>query len=523
MAESTTMAKDAAPPAGTDEKPANGKPRGGLRISMEDRSALRTSLFGHGDQKAHVFRFWMLLTLSMVIATMGLTTNSAAVVIGAMLVAPLMAPILATAAGIAMGSVKLSLRSARTVALASLFGFGLAAFLSLMVPGDSLTEEVLSRTSPDLRDLVVAIAAGIAGAYATARRDTSAALPGVAVAVALVPPLGAIGVAFEAGRNDLAEGAALLYVTNLLAITASGVAVFLILGLGPRNLSAFRKMWTRFGATAALVVVVALGFLLFGQSRVIAKRNDRQTTADAEVRKWLAESPNLEIDKVQIDGTVITVDLTGADEPPRIDPLVAALNGELGEVEVKVRWSQRTQRSSNEPVDPAAATLAAVSGIADEWLSATPRNSITDVTIGDDTAVVYVAGPDTPPQSSRLVDLLETNGISLGVEVLYTQQRELSDDELRIQDRENEIKNISAGWATSIDRNLEVESVEVTGKDVVIVLAGPLVSADPADLQQLLRDQVDPELNLTARLSVRVPLDTTTTSPPAAPTTAAGP
>ncbi len=503
--------------AGSDTQEDLTKPKNGVRLSMEDRSYIRSSLFGHGDQRKHVFRFWMLLTLSLVIATMGLTTNSAAVVIGAMLLAPLMAPILATAAGIAMGSAKLTFKAARTVVAASLYGFGLSAVLSLLVPGDSLTPEVLSRTSPDLRDLVVAIAAGIAGAYATARRDTSAALPGVAVAVALVPPLAALGVAFEAGRYDLAEGAALLYVTNLLAITASGVAVFLILGLGPRNLNAFRRMWTRFGAASALVVVIGLGFLLFGQSRVIAERNTRQTVAENEIEKWLINSPNLEIDEVRIDGPVITVDLTGSDEPPRIDPLVASLNGELGDVEVRVRWSQRTQRSSSERVDPADLTLAAVETVAAEWISSTPRNTITAVRIDDDTAVVFVEGPDTPPQSARLADLLDAAGVPLGVEVLYTQQRELSDEEIRLQDREIEIGNIAAEWAATIDPNLDVLSVEVTGKAAAVTLAGPLVSADPAELEALLRAEVDPDLGVSAQLVIRVPLETTTTAAPTIP------
>jgi uncharacterized hydrophobic protein (TIGR00271 family) len=480
--------------------------KNGLRISMEERSALRSSLFGHGDQQGHTLRFWMLLTLSLVIATMGLTTNASAVVIGAMLIAPLMAPILATAAGIAMGSAKLSFRWARTVVFASVFGFLLSAGLSLLVPGNSLTDEVLSRTAPDLRDLVVAIAAGIAGAYATAKTDTSAALPGVAVAVALVPPLGAIGVAFEANRMDLAEGAALLYATNLLAITASGVAVFLILGLGPRNLNAFRRMWTRFGAASAAVVVIALAVLLFGQSRVIADRNNRQTTAEAEVQTWLADSPNLEIDEVRIDGRVITVDLTGSDEPPRLDPLVASLNDELGDVEVKVRWSQRTQRSSTEKADPADLTLSAVRTVAEEWISSTPRNTLSAVRLENDTAVVEVIGPDTPPQSARLVDLLDAAGVPVAVEVLYTQQRELSDDELRLQAREIEIRQITAEWAADIDPDLDVVSVEVNASRAEIILAGPLVSADPDDLQALLRREVDPNLTVDAQLTVRVPL-----------------
>jgi uncharacterized hydrophobic protein (TIGR00271 family) len=164
------------------------------------------------------FRFGLMQALSVIIAVVGLTGDSAAVVIGAMLVAPLMTPLMALAASLAMGWHQRMLRSAVVVTLASGGSVLLAFLLASLVPGDGITEEVLRRTSPGTGDLVVALAAGVAGAYGTVRSDVSASLPGVAVAVALVPPLATIGVTLEAGERGLASGAGLLFVTNLSAI-----------------------------------------------------------------------------------------------------------------------------------------------------------------------------------------------------------------------------------------------------------------------------------------------------------------
>ena len=180
-----------------------------------------------------IAQFSVMLGLSVLVAVMGLSADSAAVVIGAMLLAPLMVPVMAIAAAISMALPRHLLRAAAIVAVASLASVLLAFLVAMILPDGQLPGEVLSRTSPDLRDLLVALAAGAAGAYATVRSDVSSALPGVAVAVALVPPLAAVGLTLEGGRADLAEGAALLYVANLTAIVLVGVLVFLLTGFVP--------------------------------------------------------------------------------------------------------------------------------------------------------------------------------------------------------------------------------------------------------------------------------------------------
>ncbi|MCB0984077.1 MAG: TIGR00341 family protein, partial [Ilumatobacter sp.] len=187
------------------------------RISPEERRAVLDAV-ALRQTKASLWRFAVLQILAVTIAVMGLVTDSAAVVIGAMLVAPLMSPIMGVAASLSMGWIARAARTMLLVLVAAAGSVALAYLLTSFVPGSGLTAEVLARTSPGATDMVVALAAGLAGAYATVRPNVSASLAGVAVAVALVPPLAAVGVALQAGEMGLAQGALLLFFTNLSAI-----------------------------------------------------------------------------------------------------------------------------------------------------------------------------------------------------------------------------------------------------------------------------------------------------------------
>lgn len=495
--------------------------RHSLQVTLEERAQIRSALFGHGRKPGQVFQFWMLTMLSVVIAVMGETLDSTAIVIGAMLIAPLMDPILAVAAGITFGSTRWTSRAALKVVAASLVGVGLAAGLTALIPGDNLTNEVTSRTAPDLRDLVVAVAAGIAGAYATAKPDRSSALPGVAVAVALVPPLAAIGITLTEGRLDLAEGATLLYVTNLLAITAVGVVVFLVLGLGPRSRDSVRKRWARTGTLVAALVTAPLTYILYNQSTSIASRNDRLNTVEEEVDRWIAATPTLQVDDLRLETDLVTVDLSGPEEPPPIDGLNAALDDAIGNVEVRVRWSQQVQRSSTDVPDPNDATIAAVTAAAEEWIEPAAPDRITGVDVSDGVAVIEVAGTNTPPASATLADLLEQQGINLTLDIRWTQQSQLSDEELRLQERITQIADVARDWASSLNPPLDVTDTGLEGTVAIIDVAGPVSAPDPAPLYEMLKEQVDPELTAEVRLTVRVPVETTTTTTTTTPPPAA--
>lgn len=194
-------------------------------IPKESRESAMSDLFF--NYKAHwKMSFWFMLILASGIATLGLSENAAATVIGAMIVAPLGQPIVAFGGTVALGwrneSVKmlgLLLLGAITVILVG-FLFGL--ILNEANPND----QVLARTAPDIRDLGIAVFAGAAGAYGYFRSEYSSVLAGVAIAVALVPPLCTCGMMLEAQHFILAKGALLLFFTNFIGIALAAIMVF---------------------------------------------------------------------------------------------------------------------------------------------------------------------------------------------------------------------------------------------------------------------------------------------------------
>jgi uncharacterized hydrophobic protein (TIGR00271 family) len=201
--------------------------------------------------------YYVLLSLSVVIATLGLFANSAATIIGAMIVAPLMGPILGIAFSMIMANRRLLRRSTLSLVTGSFMSIAIAAIICQLVGIETLTPEITARTSPNLLDLGVALAAGSAGAFAFCRRDIADALPGVAIAVALVPPLSVIGIGIALNLQQVTFGASLLFLTNLTGIIFSGGLVLLFQRYG----SIDRAQKGLMLAIGALVVLgIPLGF-----------------------------------------------------------------------------------------------------------------------------------------------------------------------------------------------------------------------------------------------------------------------
>lgn len=171
--------------------------------------------------------FYAMLGLSSVIATLGLLSSSAAVIIGAMIIAPLMGSILGIAYAIVVGNRRLLKRSALTTFKGILLSVLAATCITLLFGLTQTNPEILARVRPTLIDLGVALAAGAAGAFATSRRQVENALSGVAISVALVPPLSVIGIGIAWWNPRVALGASLLFATNLTGIIFSGALVFL--------------------------------------------------------------------------------------------------------------------------------------------------------------------------------------------------------------------------------------------------------------------------------------------------------
>ncbi|MGF1537891.1 MAG: TIGR00341 family protein [Elainellaceae cyanobacterium] len=237
--------------------------------------------------------FCVLSMLSCAISTFGLLAGSTATVIGAMIVAPLMGPVIAMAYAIAVANRRLFRRSALTVAcgiaMTVLISWAIAKVIGLQV----LNPEILSRTRPTLIDLGVAIAAGAAGAFANSRRRIADALPGVAIAVALVPPLSVVGIGFAQGNEQVGVGALILFITNLIGIVFSGSLVFLLQRYG----SVERAKQGLFAGVVMLTLLmlplsISLRNLLIEQT----VRNQIQTS----IRSQISAPDEVDIQSVQM-------------------------------------------------------------------------------------------------------------------------------------------------------------------------------------------------------------------------------
>jgi len=177
--------------------------------------------------------FIVLMILSTLLASTGLFLNSASVIIGAMILAPLMAPIISLSMGVVRSEHGLIQTSIKTLLTGLLMALSFAALFALITPLRTMTGEMDSRLHPSLLDLAVALLSGVAGAYANAKEEIAKSLAGVAIAVALVPPLAVCGIGIGWVQPDMVLGAGLLFLTNLVGIMLAASITFLVLGFAP--------------------------------------------------------------------------------------------------------------------------------------------------------------------------------------------------------------------------------------------------------------------------------------------------
>lgn len=183
------------------------------------------------------FDYFYLVALSVLMATFGLMLDSGAIVIGSMLIAPLMYPVLAVSLGLVMSNYSVFARSVSTL-VKSLGGALILSVIGAFFFGSPemyYTSEVMTRTEPDILHLFVAIVAGAAVAYMLSRPEWSDTLPGVAISVALIPPLATIGIGIAALNAVIIKGAALILLLNLAGIVGTAMVIFLLMNLSERN------------------------------------------------------------------------------------------------------------------------------------------------------------------------------------------------------------------------------------------------------------------------------------------------
>ncbi len=201
--------------------------------------------------------FLVLLSGSTIIATLGLFQNSPAVIIGAMIIAPLMRPLVGLSLATLTADTKLLGRALVTLVVGTITGVLISGAMALLFKSLELTPEIIGRTRPTLLDLGVATSAGAVGAYCQSNSKLSDTLAGVAISVALVPPLSVVGIGLAFANFGVASGAALLYATNLIGITVSGAVVFLLIGFTPLHQA---KKGLLISAVLSLMLIVPLGF-----------------------------------------------------------------------------------------------------------------------------------------------------------------------------------------------------------------------------------------------------------------------
>jgi len=268
-------------------------------VTAADIDRMTTSLFlAEGDSAAKRSRFWILLVLAAVIATAGVIADSTATVIGAMIVAPLMTPIIGTALAVVLADRLNALRSAFLVlagaACVVAIAFALGLLIQIPVVAESNTQ-VAARVSPRLIDLIAALATGAVGAFALCRDDVSDTLPGVAIAISLVPPLAVVGLTLESGEPSQSLGALLLFGTNVAAIIAMGTLVLLIYRVRETAADTGRMVGQLNGLTlgivAAMVLLVAvplgIGSYQVYQQELIKRKATPVANSWAEASGWL--------------------------------------------------------------------------------------------------------------------------------------------------------------------------------------------------------------------------------------------
>lgn len=272
----------------------------------------------------------VLLTLAALVASFGLFQDSVASIIGAMVIAPLGGAIMAVAAALVTGRVRWQGSTLLQVGLSAVWVVAIGFVVAWLIPDLLvLTPSLEARTEPTLLDLGVALAAGAAGAFVAVRRTGSDALPGVAIAVSLVPPLATAGICLELGRLDDAAGALLLFTTNLAAIIVVASVVFLAAGARPIAEGVDRAHRMRSGLVIAVLALAIIALPLIWRSYQNVASSMTALAGAPVVRAWIGPR-DLQVTDYSIQGDVIEMTVAGSEVPRDVPALAAELAETLG-------------------------------------------------------------------------------------------------------------------------------------------------------------------------------------------------
>ena len=287
-------------------------------------------------------RFWVLLVLASIIATAGVVADSTATVIGVMIVAPLMTPILGIALAVVLGQRAALLRSVAYVAGGALVVILIAlaiGSLTANIDAYAANTQVSARISPRLNDLLAALATGTVGAFALVRRDISDTLPGVAIAISLVPPLAVVGLLIRVGRYSDASQPLLLFGTNVAAIMLTGTIVLRLYRVRDAAVESGHQL-TAYGRRTVAVIVglvilvavpLSIGTLNVVNDQIIAREARPVAEAWALRAGWQVAS-------VAVVNKAVVVTAIGPPPEVEAESLRTALNDAgLSKNEVSIR------------------------------------------------------------------------------------------------------------------------------------------------------------------------------------------
>jgi uncharacterized hydrophobic protein (TIGR00271 family) len=435
-----------------------------LGVEQDSKQAVYLQMFDASE--AVSLKYSLELLLSAGIATLGLVLDSPAVVIGAMLISPLMGPILAVGLALATADLYLGIKSSLSIVYGVVLSVLFAAVLVWFLPFQSATHEIMARTNPNLLDLGVALFSGLAGATVVSRGGSGGGittLPGVAIAVALMPPLCTIGFGVGSGFSAaIINGAGLLFLTNLGAIIASAFLVFYLVRMDSPAVrgqidAAIIERATRdrlyavlqraglsrsFGHIGhlrwriiMLVAVLGLLFVPLRQSLMQVRDQTRARAAVGEAMRSLAPSGMIVTQQIDIQSTPILVRLVVAGDisKQKVDAaektilrrtgrdVSLQIRHVAGEEELtRLRESLRPLAPAAVPIDVESARAELVARLEKPLLMAWPADQGTlqayELGFGPETVVVRIRYLASKPFDSSFEQTL-TNVLRSGLQV----------------------------------------------------------------------------------------------------------
>ena len=310
-------------------------------LTQADIMQMRDQVFFEGaERRRRLSRFWILLLLSAVIATAGVVSDSTATVIGAMIIAPLMTPILGVVLGVVLTDRANLSRCLLLLVAGAAAVVAMSWLLGHLVPYPvtaATNSQVAGRVTPRLVDLVAALATGSVGSVALARPDISDTVPGVAIAISLVPPLAVAGLTLQSGEPNQSLGALLLFATNVAAILASGIVVMALYRTSRASGQATGADFRRPVAVVIIVLLLAAVLVpLWINSNRVDKTTVRQADVQAVAEHWAADA-GWSVIGVTATGDRVLVDATGPNPAPDLAILRQGLDAAgLGGLDVRV-------------------------------------------------------------------------------------------------------------------------------------------------------------------------------------------